>query len=784
MKNWKSLRIGKGQSPDRIKMTKEQGFLLTAESLDIKGQCELHFYGKGLQGPFKIIYSNHNPLFFINRESTPILDGLVARKQVDLRNFQDKPVDALYFPSLDSFYSHRRQFKEQHIKLFESDIRAEDRFLMERHVKSGVEIEGNFTVEDNINVFREPRIKGLDFRPVLTWLSFDIETGRDGTLYSVSFYLTGKEEQRKVIIRGEAATDPPPWLEYCPDEQSLLKRFIQLVRQFDPDLLIGWHVIGFDLKFLFDRALKLGVRLNLGRGGREVRIIEKRNGLFAVNLEGRIVVDGPQTLRTAFYKFENFKLETVAQELLGRGKDITPEKDKVAEIERRFREDKEALAFYNLEDSVLVTEIFQKTGIIDQLITRSLITGLPVDKVHMSVAAFDFFMLPLIHRKGFVAPDTADMEPGPHAAGGHVFSSDAGLYKHVIVLDFKSLYPTIIRTFFIDPLSRLKSDIDTCTTPVGINFSRSTHILPGFLTELMGKRAVAKQKGDQYLAQAVKILMNSFYGVMGTTGCRFYHADLPTAITGTGQWILKHSASFLRESGYQVIYGDTDSVFVCLKEEEYENPLKAGERLERSVNHYFSDLIREKFDLESQLEIELEKHYTKFFLPPMRNSREGARKRYSGLLDNGEMEFKGLETVRSDWTPLAREFQYDLFYRFFHEKELKQWIKNFVTDLRAGEFDHKLVYKKRLSRKVGDYAKNRPPHVRAALLLDPKDKKNLREISYLMTAEGPVPQELYKGGADYHHYVEKQIKPIADAVLFALGEDFDSLIEGRQLNLF
>ncbi|MBI9100368.1 MAG: DNA polymerase II, partial [Spirochaetaceae bacterium] len=536
--------------------------------------------------------------------------------------------------------------------------------------------------------------------------------------------------------------------------------------------------------FLEERAVFYGIPLEIGRGFRNLRIHEKRSGLYAAEIEGRLVIDGPQTLRTAFYKFENYKLETVAQVLLGRGKDITPEKDKVAEIERRFKEDKEALAFYNLEDSVLVTEIFTKTAIIDQLITRSLITGLPADKVNMSVASFDHFMLPLIHRKGYVAPDTADIQSGGHAAGGYVFTSEPRLYPHVIVLDFKSLYPTIMRTFFIDPLSRLKSSEDTVVTPVGIKFSRSHHVLPDFLGELMAKRAKAKKENDEYLSQAVKILMNSFYGVMGTTGCRFYHADLPSAITGTGQWVLKTCAAYLRDKGYSVIYGDTDSVFVCLKEEEYSDTSSAGVKLEKEVNRYFSDLIQKEYHVDSRLEIEFEKHYLQFFLPPMRNTNNGARKRYAGLLDSGEIEFKGLETVRSDWTQMAKNFQQELFRRFFYGEELKPWILEFVQKLKEGEFDSLLVYKKRLGRGALEYIKNRPPHVKAALKLDPEGKKKIKDISYIMTADGPTPLELFTGDVDYAHYVEKQIRPIADGVLFTAGEDFDSIIEGRQLNLF
>ncbi len=766
-------------------MSNETGFLLTVESLDLQGKCELHLYGSGETGPFKIVFTPHQPLFFISSDTLETLTEAYERKTLNLVDFNDNPVDGVYFNSLDAYFNAKRDFREKHIRLFESDIRAEDRFLMERHINGGVFIDGISRKEGNLTIFRNPKIMASDYRPKLKWLSFDIETGRDGTVYSVSFHGTDDLNEIKfVMMRGETPPDHPDWISYIPDEKILILEFIKYVKQWDPDVIIGWHVIGFDLKFLEERSLFHGIPMKIGRGFKNLKIHEKKSGLYSAEIEGRLVIDGPQTLRTAFYKFENYKLETVAQELLGRGKDITPEKDKVAEIERRFKEDKEALAFYNLEDSVLVTEIFKKTAIIDQLITRSLITGLPVDKVNMSVAAFDHFMLPLVHRKGYVAPDTADIEAGGHAAGGYVFTSDPGLYPHVAVMDFKSLYPTIMRTFFIDPLSRLKSSVDTVNTPVGISFSSSQHILPQFLEELMDKRERARNENDEHLSQAVKILMNSFYGVMGTTGCRFYHADLPTAITGTGQWILKTCSTFLRDMGYSVIYGDTDSVFVCLKENEFDDTGKAGKHLEREVNRYFSKLLKDEYKVESKLELEFEKHYSKFFLPPMRYSKDGARKRYAGLLDDGKIEFKGLETVRSDWTQMAKDFQGELFDRFFQEKELKQWIRDYVQKLKEGSFDDLLVYKKRLSRTAGEYVKSRPPHVKAALKLDPEGKKKLRNISYIMTAEGPTPVELFEGDVDYNHYIEKQIRPIADGVLFAAGEDFDSIIEGRQLNLF
>ena len=231
-----------------------------------------------------------------------------------------------------------------------------------------------------------------------------------------------------------------------------------------------------------------------------------------------------------------------------------------------------------------------------QFLTRSLLTGLRLDKAGMSVAAFDFFYLPRLHREGMAAPDTADIEAGEHAAGGYVFTSDAGRYDHVAVFDFRSLYPSIIRTFSIDPLARLTAAENPGPTPAGISFNRSHSILPDLIGELLSNAGPKRRRpATEALSQAVKILMNSFYGVMGTPGCRFYHPDLPNAITGSGQWILKKTAAFFRERGYRVLYGDTDSVFVQLHEDQTAAADSAAEELAQQVNRYFADLLKQDF---------------------------------------------------------------------------------------------------------------------------------------------------------------------------------------------
>ncbi|MEW5815881.1 MAG: DNA polymerase II, partial [Spirochaetota bacterium] len=637
-----------------------------------------------------------------------------------------------------------------------------------------------------------PGLRPEDYHPRFTLLSIDIETGIGGELYSVALNGSGYgRELRKVLMQqgpggsSRKTGDVDGELDFLPDERRLLLKFLEELTAWDPDILIGWNIIGFDLNFLLNKYRQHGLKFSAGRSGREPVIKQKQTGLLSAEIDGRLVIDGPQTLRAGFFSFDNYRLNTVAQAVLGRGKEITSDKEKVDEIERRFMEDKTALARYNLEDCLLVTEIFQKTGILDQLLTRSRITGMRMDKVSMSVATFDYFMLPRIHRKGYAAPDVADIVSIGQAPGGYVFTSEPGLYEHVLVFDFRSLYPSIIRTFHIDPYSRLKAGNDPVMTPAGIPFSQSEHILPDYIGELLERRSKALKTGDVHLSQSIKILMNSFYGVMGTPGSRFYHPDLPTAVTETGQWVLKEAAGYLRKKGYRVLYGDTDSLFVELKKHEANQADLRGLSLVKEINDCFGRRLKEEYNVTSYLELEYEKHYEKFFLPAMRGGEGGALKRYAGMIaGNGELEFKGMEVVRSDWTPLAKKFQHELFRRLFRGEELVQWIGRFVQNLRAGKYNDEIVYKRRLLRPAGEYVKNVPPHVRAARLLDPDGAKRIRSVEYVITLRGPIPVQLPHDDIDYKHYIEKQIRPLADGVLFIFNLNFDGIIKGTQLKLF
>ena len=795
-------------------MDRVNGYILTRERMDAGSRHCLRYAGISDRGPFEVTITDHRPLFFIRRDAVlPRKTFHCERRAVALTDFHGHPVDALYFKTQALLFEARKFYDELNIQTFEADVYSEERYLMERFIHGSIEIHGQGRLRDGVLHFVDPKIRKGDYRPRFSVLSLDIETGQRGQLYSIACHVTGRgrgdDAGIGLVLMLDGATaipDIPPggpgwpgilpgktgealpdggFLYRFPGEKELLQTFFRVLRTLDPDILIGWHVIGFDLLFLERKCTRFGVPFSIGRDRRATRIREVRKGIYRVEASGRIVIDGPPALRGAFYNFDNFRLETVASELLGTGKDIGEATDKVAEIERRFREDKVALARYNLLDCTLVSDIFHKTGLIDHLFKRAIISGLAMDRVGMSVAAFDHFMLPRVHRHGLVAINVRDVKSEGHARGGFVFAKEPGLYEHVVVLDFKSLYPSIIRTFNIDPLSRLKADQDPVGTPVGIAFSRTEHVLPGYIRSLMEKREQAKKDKDPHLSQAIKILMNSFYGVMGTPGCRFYHPDLPSAITGTGQWVLKTTRRYLEENGYDVIYGDTDSVFVRLKATEIADEKAPGKLVSR-LNAYISHKIKDDFGLESQLELEFEKHFIRFFLPSLRGGGDSAKKRYAGMIvkdGKEELVLTGLEFVRSDWTRFARDLQYELFQRIFHNEDVDDWLRQKVNDLKNHLYDKDLVYRKRLTKPPREYTKAIPPHVKAVLLLGTAGA-NAKESRYVMTLRGPVPVEMPHDDFDYTHYIEKQLKPIFDSVMMFFGKSYNEIIHGRQLNLF
>jgi len=176
----------------------------------------------------------------------------------------------------------------------------------------------------------------------------------------------------------------------------------------------------------------------------------------------------------------------------------------------------------------------------------------------------------------------------------------------------------------------------------------------------------------------------------------------------------------------------------------------------------------------------------------VRGAEVGSKKRYAGLVVHADgsqqMVYKGLESVRTDWTPLAQQFQQELYRRIFQREPYQDYVRDYVTRTVNGGLDDQLVYRKRLRRALEAYERNVPPHVRAARMADefnreqgrPLQYQNGGWISYVMTTAGPEPLETRRSAIDYEHYVTRQLQPVADAILPFLQDDFTRLITTQQ----
>lgn len=774
-----------------MKPKQYNAFLLTRHWRDGPNGVELQFWAHSTAGPLRLIYPEQRAVCFIARDSELPLDGVrVERKPLQLTDLQGQPVDGLYFRQQRQLQQLRERTAGSSTLLLESDIKVVDRFLMERFVTAPMQVSGHPVQRNGYLELVNPRIRPTDYQPELSYLSLDIETdGSANQVLSIAF--CGPDVSR-ILMQGEAADWPSDLpIQWVRDEPQLLREFLQQMAQLDPDLILGWNLINFDLDYLERRCRAHRIPFSLGRGGELAAILQPQQSGQAriASIPGRVALDGIDNLRAAFWSFDSFALDHVAEKLLGRKKLISGDQDKLAEIQRQFREDRPALAAYNLEDCRLVEDIFHHTDLISFVRQRATMTGLSLGRQGGSVAAFDNLYLPLLHREGVVAHDIGAFRHSQTSPGGYVMDSQPGLYQNVLVLDFKSLYPSIIRTFRIDPLGMAFPGDDPVPGFLQASFARERHLLPGIIAQLWASRDDAKRRQDKALSQAIKIIMNSFYGVLGSSGCRFYDPRLASSITRRGHEIITRSRDWLEAAGYPVIYGDTDSVFVLLGEGYDEARAQAtGRQLAQDLNTWWNDTIAKEFRVESALEIEYETHFIQFIMPTIRGTETGSKKRYAGVIRNArgeyELVFKGLESVRSDWTPLAQRFQRELYRRIFFHEPYETYISQLVEQLKRGELDRELVYRKRLRRKLDDYQRNVPPHVQAARKLD----KPGRTVSYLITLNGPEPVEHYFGGRatspiDYQHYIDRQIEPVADGILHFLDDSFKR-ITADQLTLF
>jgi DNA polymerase-2 len=765
----------------------ESGFVLTPTYRVVAGRPQVHLYAILECGePALVIDTRLRPYCFLRRadlgRARPVL-GAWPVSETALATFAGDPVARVDLATPADVPVLRRRLGDVAVPTFEADVRFAYRYLIDRGIAGAFRIDGTFERRPGVGrVYRDPTLEPGDWAPALRVLSLDVETSLDGErLFSIAVAGAGGE---RVFLVGER---PVAGAEVVPTERALVERFLAHVRTVDPDVLTGWSVVEFDLTTLQRHARRHGLRLTLGRNEEEIDV--QRDPGFTreprATVAGRAVLDGLALVRSSYIRLDDYRLETAAQTLLGKGKLVAGD-DRGRAIETMYRDDPERLVAYNLTDATLVLEILARTKLVELTVRRSLMTGMQLDRVSAQIAAVDSLYLRELRKRGRVAPsvDVAGAG-GVEITGGLVLDSTPGLYRNILVYDFTSLYPSLIRTFNLDPMTYVagpSAPEDAGSSPSGACFRREEGILPALVARLWTERAQAKRSGDAIASQATKILMNSLFGVLGSPASRLFSPAVANAITVAGQHVIRLAADAVERRGHRVIYGDTDSLFVDVGAASEADARRTGEALRAEIERDVATALERAFGCTSHLALAFQKVYARFLMPEMRRIALGSKKRYAGLVGD-TLDVVGLEAVRRDWSGIARRFQLELLGRVLRDEPVDAFVPEFVAGLRAGRFDDELAYRKAVRKPVAEYTKTTPPHVKAARKAGITGRRLVR---YVMTKAGPEPVGRTTAPPDYEHYVEAQLKPIADAVLrFVAGPDFDTLTGARrQLSLF
>ncbi|HLF53638.1 MAG TPA: DNA polymerase II [Candidatus Nanoarchaeia archaeon] len=786
-----------------------KGFIVYSTYQIDDEKTTIQLFGRLENGQSFAAINRISPYFFVKESNLKEIEKHLSKYKVEkteLKNFQGEKVVKI---SAENHRELNKLIQSIHkIDKYESDIKPHMRFLIDNDILSTVEIEGNYETSEKVDrIYNAPNLKPVqaDFKQKLKVISIDIESnkklnnlfciGLSGNNYKKVFFITKNKLENAVS---------------CKDEEEALVKFREEIIKLDPDIIVGWNVIDFDLKYLESLFNKYKIPFDIGRTNSpaRLRIEESYMRSSSADVPGRQVLDGLNMIKDPFLQqapsmrnaeFESYSLDDVSNVILGKGK-LMKGKGRHDEIEKLYKsgtnKNHQALADYNLTDCELVYEILEKTKTIELATERSELTGMPLDRITASIAAFDSLYIREARKRGLVSPATHYGAKEERIKGGYVFSAKSGVFNNVLVLDFKSLYSSILCTFNIDPAAHItekkaKKEKNAIESPNHEFFKNEEGILPHIIQKLHAAREKFKKEKNELASYAIKTTMNSFWGVLASPNCRYFNLNMANAITSYARWIIQKTAEEIEKKGYKVIYSDTDSVFVETNLGK-EKANKLGAEIQDSINNFYKEHVKKLYHRTSYLELQFDKQYISMMIPSLRmkkgeedKNQKAAKKRYAGLVEkNGkeELEITGLEAIRGDWTEAAREFQKELLMKLFKKEPIEPFIRAYAKKIREGKLDSQLIYRKSLRKSIEEYTKTTPPHVKAARLLD-NIESNI--IEYYVTTKGPEPIQKLKHKIDYEHYIKKQIAPIANQILSLQGKSLEDIEKNsNQAKLF
>jgi DNA polymerase I len=549
------------------------------------------------------------------------------------------------------------------------------------------------------------------------------------------------------------------------DDRRALREFVEYIREYDPDIILGYNSNGFDWPYLAERARRLGVALSVDRlgGAPQQSVYGHWSVVGRANVDLYNVVDEIQEIKvkTLDRAAEYFGVMRRDERTLIPGHRIYEYWD---DPSRR-----PILIKYAMEDAASTYGLGEK--LLPYLIQLSSVSGVPLDQVAAASvgARVEWMLMRYAYRMGEVAPNREE-RPYETYKGAIVLEPRPGIYQDVAVLDFTSMYPSIMMRYNLSPDTYLEpGEPDPPegayrAPEVGHRFRKSpTGFIPQVLASLVKLRREVRSamsgldpNSVEYKLlderqRALKIMANAMYGYMGWLGARWYKREVAESVTAFARNILSEVIEFAKNIGINVIYGDTDSLFV-----------KYSRDIDKIINY-----VNDKFNIE----IKLEKIYKKLLFTE-------SKKRYAGLLDDGRIDIVGFEVVRGDWCELAKEVQlrvieYALKSQSPAEAKTKivSYVKSIIDNIKTYNIDiDDLIIWKTIDKELDEY-KVTPPHIYAAKMLEKYGYKIHKgmSIGYVIIKGGDklssrakpyiLVQDIREVDADY--YVERQIVPAA-----------------------
>ncbi len=640
-------------------------FLLGGSYRQLDGGVVVELYGRTRAGDAMVArYYGFRPYFVVSEPTADDRERLGKESQVVDREELSLWVQGKQRPALRVTVRYPwtvPDFRERYRRpgdlssVLACDIPFVHRFLYDKGVGLTVrfqatpepeEVRALYTIPNVVRIVTETQdIEPAEpFRPPLTVLSFDIENAiRARTIYTICGVVQRGEETLGTFRIGDASGRM--------DERAILQGFLQQIQAFDPDVITGYNIGGYDIPLLRERAEAVGMgELPIGRD--RAPVSEAGERLWRVH--GRVIADAWWSARIELHPKQE-TLQYVARTLLGESKLDVDRRN----IEAEWQKDPARVMEYCEQDARLALKILLRLRSLDRAGDFATVASLPLEEgLNGRTSLFvDSILIPKADRKGIGVPPNRFGRRETPIEGGYVHTIRPGLYSWVVVLDFKSMYPNIIISKNIC-FTTLSPDGST-VSPNGVHFlapDRRRGLVPEILAELLAQRETFRRQSRdasgrelaQYydgLQNAVKILMNSFYGVLASSFYRFTDKDIGGAITAFGREAITSIIQALEKDGYEVVYSDTDSVFVRSPQPN----LEAAKQFGQSLATRFT---------EKGVTFEFQSVYEALF-------SHGAKKRYVGrtVWPKDEMVIRGYETQRTDTFDYQSEALREIFDR-------------------------------------------------------------------------------------------------------------------------